>query len=633
MTGSRMNSAAEMMHVAGVCILAILAPLAMGCTGEWPRLALEISMGAVVALWALVRPRPLLAAVWPMAIAALPLLQVVPLPDRLLTSLAPVSAGAWKVAHQGDPQLFGRISVDPTATLAAARCLLLACGAIAALADLGRQTHRRRWLAAALAFTSVAVLTLGVLFPVTRENHVLLGFISLDGPLEYWRTPVEPPIRTSGWGYLESLTVGNQRYQHDLSVTGDGFSTYINSNHFAGAVGLTLPFALAWLCTLANGRLPRWVGVAMAAIAWVGGLYVVGIMAQSRAGCAALLLAGLVFFSLLTTRPWPRRLLMGLTLAYAMFLVICVVVLVGQFVGVTELIPEPWRQRFVAALNDGRAIAARVGSRMFLASPLLGTGLGSYDELYRRLMPGATTLYFAHNDYIQLLAETGLVGIGTAVALAGILGRRFLGFLHKPCDADAAICAAAWAAVAAIAAHSAFDFNLQVPANGFLAAVVVGLAAGTAPGRHAAHPRSAAPACPASRLPGAALAVACAFSFGFMVRDTLSDASIRQMQWSLVGDKLGAVPPHDAAAAQRMADALADGERAYRYDPANARVALLIGRLHLHLGEVAILPPAERDAHASEAAAWFMKAQRACAVCPGLPEAISAAPPRASDAR
>lgn len=628
-----MNHSSDRLILAWLCLAALAAPLALGCTGEWPRLALEISMCSVVVLWAISRTRPMSATLWPLAIAALPLLQVVPLPDRLLTALAPVSAGAWKVAHQGDPRLFGRISVDPAATLAAARSLLLACGTIAAVADLGCDSARRRWLAAVLALTGVGLLTLGVLFPVTRENHVLLGFISLDGPLEYWRTPVEPPIRTSGWGYVEWLTVGSQRYQHDLSVTGDGFSTYINSNHFAGAVGLTLPFALAWLCTLANGRLPRWAGPVVAAAAWAGGLYVVGFMAQSRAGCAALLLAGLVFFSLLTTRPWTRRLLMGLTLAFAMFLFICVVVLVGQFVGVTDLIPEPWRQRFVAALNDGRAIAARVGARMFLASPLLGTGLGTYDELYRRLMPGAFTLYFAHNDYIQLLAETGLMGVGTAVALAGVLVRRVRGFLHQPYDADTAICAAAWASLAAIAAHSAFDFNLQVPANGFLAAVVAGLAAATAPARRAAQPRSAAQPRPASRLPRAALAVACALSLGFMVRDALSDALIRQMQWSLVGHKLGAVPPHDAAAAQQMADALADGERAYRYDPANARVALLIGRLHLHLGEVAILPPAERDAHASEAAAWFMKAQRACAVCPGLPEDIPAAPPRASDAR
>lgn len=608
-----------------LCAAAFGAPLALGCTGEWPRLALETSMATIVAVWALSRPRPLSATVWPLAIAALPLLQVVPLPDRLLTALAPVSAGAWKVAHQGDPRLFGRISVDPAATLAAARSLLLACGTIAAVADLGRDSARRLWLAAVLALTGVGLLTLGVLFPVTRENHVLLGFISLDGPLEYWRTPVEPPIRTSGWGYVEWLTVGSQRYQYDLSVTGDGFSTYINSNHFAGAVGLTLPFAFAWLCTLANGRLPRWAGPVVAAAAWAGGLYVVGFMAQSRAGCAALLLAGLVFFSLLTTRPWPRRLLMGLTLAYVMFLFVCIVVLVGQFVGVTELIPEPWRQRFLAALNDGRAIAARVGAQMFLASPLLGTGLGSYDELYRRLMPGAITLYFAHNDYIQLLAETGLVGIGAAVALVGVLGRRLLGFICKAADADTALCAAAWAALAAIAAHSAFDFNLQVPANGFLAAVVAGLAMATVPARRAARPRSTAQPAAAGWMPGVALAVACILSLGFMVRDAFSDASIRRMQRSLVGDKLGAVPPHDAAAAQQMRDALADGERAYRYDPANARVALLVGRLHLHLGATALLPPADRAPHASEAATWFMKAQRACAVCPGLPEAMPAA--------
>ena len=583
-------------------------------------------MTLAVVTWSLARPRGPWPAIWPLAVAALPLLQVIPLSDRILTAIAPVSAGAWKVAHQGEPGLFGSISVDPAATLAAAQWLLLACGTISVVADVGRDAYGRKWLTAVLGTIGIVVLILGVLFPVTKTNHALLGVISLDGPHEFWRTPVEPPIRTSGWGYIEWLTVGAQRYRYDLSVTGDGFSTYINSNHFAGAVGLTLPFVLGWICFLAKERLPRWIGPALAVIAWVSGLWIVGMLAHSRAGCAALLLAGLVFFSLLTSRPWPRRLLMGLTLAYALFLFVCVVVLVGQFVGVTDLIPDPWRQRFVAILNDGRAIGARVGARMFLASPLLGTGLGSYDELYRRLMPGATTLYFAHNDYIQLLAETGLVGIVAAVALVSVLSRRLLGFIGMACNTDTALRAAAWAALAAIAAHSAFDFNLQVPANGFLSAVVAGLAAATVPTRSASQPRSAAQPAAVRWLPSVALAMGCSLALCLMARDAFSDAAIRRMQWSLVGEKLGAVAPHDVASAQRMADALTDGERAYRYDPANARIALLIGRIHLHLSEGTFLPPAERAAHAAEASTWFLKAQRACAVCPGLPEA--APPPK-----
>ena len=611
---------------------AIAGPLALGCTGEWTRLTLEAAMTAAVVTWALARPRGLWATTWPLAVAALPLLQVIPLSDRILTAIAPVSAGAWKVANQGDPALFGRVSVDPAATLAAARWLLLACGAITVVADMGRDSRGWKWLTTALATSGIVLLTLGVLFPVTKDNHALLGVISLDGPLEFWRTPVEPPIRTSGWGYLEWLTVGGQRYQNDLSVTGDGFATYINSNHFAGAIGLTLPFAWGWLCSLAAWRLPLWANRLGAAALWVGGLYIVGFMAHSRAGCAALFLAGLMFFTLQTRILWIRRLLAAVTLAFAAFLLACVVALVGGFVEAVEFLPESWRPVFKAAMNDGRAVAASAGAKMFFAAPFLGAGLGSYEELYMKLMPGGTTLYFAHNDYVQLLAETGLVGLTVAVFLGAILCRRFLTFARMPVDADTALCAAPWAALAAIGGHSAFDFNLQVPANAFLAAVVAGLGIATA----AATPRHRPAEDPARawmrRIPNSSLAIACTLSLGFMVRDAFSDATIRQMRWALVGETVGAVPPKDHAEAQRMTEAVAAGERAHRHDASNPRLALFIGRLHLHLATVAPGSAASL-AHANAAHSWQMTATRNCAACRGLPEPVPRSAPIAVETR
>lgn len=623
-----MTSAVDHAIVFVLSVAACAAPLAVGCTGEWARITLELAVGAAVMAWGLSRPHRKSATLWPLAVAALPLLQVLPLPDRLLTALAPVSAGAWKVAHQGDPRAFGCISVDPGGTMAAARSILLALATTAVVADLSRTRTLRRWLTAALAVTGVTLLILGVAFPVTKDNRALLGIVSLDGPLEFWRTPVEPPIRTSGWGFLEWLTVGDLRYQNDLGVTGDGFATFINSNHFAGAVGLTLPFALGWLCMLPSGRLPFRAGGVLAAAVWAAGVYIVGFMAHSRAGCAALVLAGMVFFTLQAKRPVVRKLLAGFTIAYAMFLLACVVVLVGRFVGMTDFIPDPWRQRFVAALSDDRAIAASVGARMFFASPLLGTGLGSYDDLYHKLIPGERTLYFAHNDYAQLLAETGLVGISAAIILGVCLCRRFLSFLKIAREADTPLLAAPWAAVAAIAAHSAFDFNLQVPANAYLAAVSAGLAWATAAAAPAQKRPPATSKTLASAFPAALLATSCAIALGFMVRDTFSDATLRQMRWALVGEKVGAVPPKDAPAARAMETALAAGERAYRYDPANARLALLVGRLHLHLATTSEVSEADRAMHRTAAKEWSTKAQRSCAVCRGIPEAMVLQPPR-----
>jgi hypothetical protein len=217
--------------------------------------------------------------------------------------------------------------------------------------------------------------------------------------------------------------------------------------------------------------------------------------------------------------------------------------------------------------------------------------------------------------------------MAVAVLLGAILCWRFLAFARMPVDADTALRAAPWAASAAIAAHSAFDFNLQVPANAFLAAVVAGLAVATSREPSVARPASQPAKAPVATVFRGVLPVVTVAAFAFMVRDAFSDAAIREMRWALVGDKVGAIPPADAAAAQRMETALAAGERAYRYDPSNAQLALLNGRLNLHLSTAESSPKARRD-RIADSKAWAVKAARNCPVCRGLPEPVVPTPPK-----
>jgi len=55
---------------------------------------------------------------------------------------------------------------------------------------------------------------------------------------------------------------------------------------------------------------------------------------------------------------------------------------------------------------------------MFMESPLLGKGLGSFAKLVhgyqRRVMP-----QYAHNCYLQILAETGLIGFVSFIWFLG----------------------------------------------------------------------------------------------------------------------------------------------------------------------------------------------------------------------
>jgi hypothetical protein len=95
----------------------------------------------------------------------LAVVQLLPFPDSVLGSLAPIAAPAWKLAHQGIPDVSGSISVYPEATAAGLRHLLLGLALIVMVADLSRDARLRQWLLWALAAVGLLIWMLGLIFP------------------------------------------------------------------------------------------------------------------------------------------------------------------------------------------------------------------------------------------------------------------------------------------------------------------------------------------------------------------------------------------------------------------------------------------------------------------------------------
>jgi len=82
----------------------------------------------------------------------------------------------------------------------------------------------------------------------------------------------------------------------------------------------------------------------------------------------------------------------------------------------------------------------------------------------------------AHNDYVQLFAETGLLGFGLLAWFFWQGGRRLYRGLWAASPGALPVLAALMAALGVMAFHEFFDFNLQVSANAFLFALLLGLA-------------------------------------------------------------------------------------------------------------------------------------------------------------
>jgi O-antigen ligase len=113
----------------------------------------------------------------------------------------------------------------------------------------------------------------------------------------------------------------------------------------------------------------------------------------------------------------------------------------------------------------------RDSMRMWRQKPILGWGLGTFPEAYPQFRSFYTSFFIneAHNDYLQLLVETGIVGF--AIAL-WFLVETFRGAQSKLSswteNPNGVLTLASLVGCLGILVHSFLDFNLQIPANAAL---------------------------------------------------------------------------------------------------------------------------------------------------------------------
>jgi O-antigen ligase len=164
---------------------------------------------------------------------------------------------------------------------------------------------------------------------------------------------------------------------------------------------------------------------------------------------------------------------LGFALAGAV-LAACVVLAVGGRVADTAVRLTDTR---LTIASPDRAAAARAALQLAVERPLTGTGPGravlTWVQDNRRV-----TSRYVHNEYLQMLAELGFVGLALLVVLlASLAWTVWRGRLHAP---STAIWAGAAAGLAALAVHSGLDFLWHLPAIPLAGAVLAGLVLPTA---------------------------------------------------------------------------------------------------------------------------------------------------------
>ena len=266
------------------------------------------------------------------------------------------------------------------------------------------------------------------------------------------------------------------------------FGPFVNPNHYAAYVELGILVGFGLILAIlggSDGRLSHEnVRSALVDRGWavprliaLGAFVVLGtcglILSGARGGVVALAAGLVVLFPL-------GRLRAMIPAASAL------VVLVGLAVGLASWLGREERTLqsafFVQSVADpSLAMRSDIWGRtwrVILDHPVTGTGLGTFPlayATYDREGEWLGTLQ-AHNDYLQLISDTGLVGLVLLVWLmAAALRHALLPALRPSTGRAPWTTIALAAAVFAMLVHSVIEFNFQIPAVAALFAVLSGM--------------------------------------------------------------------------------------------------------------------------------------------------------------
>ena len=119
-------------------------------------------------------------------------------------------------------------------------------------------------------------------------------------------------------------------------------------------------------------------------------------------------------------------------------------------------------------VTNGRSHFWYVALQIFSDFPILGAGLNAFGAAFSRYdtWNGTYRIEQAHNDYLQILADAGIIGFFCVISFIYILCRKSLSNINFDGDSfRRSVATGAFAGCFGILVHSFFDFPLRTPSN------------------------------------------------------------------------------------------------------------------------------------------------------------------------
>ena len=420
-----------------ICIAIVLSALAYGTVHYWALGLFNLGALTVLVLWVLdawslgsLRVSPNLLQLPLLGALVLGLIQLLPLP-------AITSGGATAIG------LTNTLSFDPYST----RLVLVQLATLLI------------YFAATLVFVDTP-----------HRLHVLVRTIMVFG------------FVLAIFGLTQSFTSPTKVYWVRELPQSTAFGPFINRHHFAGYMELTIALPLGLLFSGAVEKEKRLLYLFAAGL-----MGVALVMTTSRGGIISLVLE--ILFLVVVTGIWRtqngrRRMKSASRLKrVATRLGLATALLVGLFFGVLALGGEFSINRFIDSVNTddpttGRAHFWSVTLDIIRAHPYVGTGLGAFGVIYTRYdsRNGLFRLEQAHNDYLQVLSDAGIIGGVLALSFVVLLFYKAIARAKSRDDFRRGVALAALSGCFAVLVHSFFDFTLHTTSNALLFLVTAALA-------------------------------------------------------------------------------------------------------------------------------------------------------------
>lgn len=314
----------------------------------------------------------------------------------------------------------------------------------------GRTASKEQTLSAAMLFATYGLLCFLLVQSLqhTRQLEMIARMVSVYG------------AAVALFALLQDVSSKGSLYWLWAQHSGGWiYGSYTNHNHYAGLMEMLTPVPLVIALSPRTSRQTRWLTGIAASIMATSLL-----LSGSRGGMVAFAFEMMLLCVLLRHKLNARRI--GVIVAS-----LCLVLALPLWLGSPQLTDRlssvPGGAS--AGLSGGTRLSiARDTLRLFVQRPVLGWGLGSFSVVYPqfRSFYSALSVDRAHNDYAQLLAETGIAGFAIMIWFLLTVLRGAMGKLkHDRLGTNGLTGMSVLLGICGILVHSLVDFNLEIPAN------------------------------------------------------------------------------------------------------------------------------------------------------------------------